>query len=316
MVTVMTVKSSIWTVLPLTLLSGAAAAQDENPISFDFYGKANLSLQSNDEGDGSETELVSNASRIGVKGGTKLNDDFEVIYKLEWQVDLADLGGDGNLKSRNQYVGLKGKFGELTVGRRDTALKTLQGDIDQFSDYEADIKALFEGENRTSDTISYYSPAFADFRVAGSIVLSEDETQDDGYSLALTYGDEGLDDTPYYFGAGIDRDVDGYDIERLIGYTKVADTMFGLMWQQQQEVAGTNEADGFVASVEHALGSWRLKAQYQMMEFVDGDDDSIAFGADYKFSKNTKVYAWYTGRDLDTLAEEQTYIAIGLEHRF
>ena len=75
----MTVKSSIWTVLPLTLLSGAAAAQDENPISFDFYGKANLSLQSNDEGDGSETELVSNASRIGVKGGTKLNDDFEGI---------------------------------------------------------------------------------------------------------------------------------------------------------------------------------------------------------------------------------------------
>ncbi|WP_258808403.1 porin [Pseudidiomarina sp. CB1] len=312
----MTVNSSIWMVLPLALFSGVAVAQDENPVSFDFYGRANVSLQSSDDGQGSDSELKSNASRIGVKGGAQLNDDLEVIYTLEWQVDLTDLGGDDNLKSRNQYVGLRGSFGEFTVGRRDTVLKTVQGDIDQFSDYEADVKALFEGENRTSNTLSYYSPAFAQFRIAGSVVLSEGDEQDDGYSLALTYGDEGLDDTPYYFGAAIDRDVDGYDIERLVGYTKVADTMFGLMWQQQQEVMGSNEADGFVASVQHALGQWRLKAQYQMMEFVDGDDDSIAFGADYKFSKNTKVYAWYTGRDLDTLAAEQTYFAVGLEHRF
>lgn len=312
----MTVKSSIWMVLPLALFSGVAVAQDENPVSFDFYGRANVSLQSSDDGQGSESELKSNSSRIGVKGGTQLNDDLEVIYKLEWQVDLTDLGGDDNLKSRNQYVGLRGNFGEFTVGRRDTVLKTVQGDIDQFSDYEADVKALFEGENRTSNTLSYYSPAFAQFRVAGSVVLSEGDEQDDGYSLALTYGDEGLDDTPYYFGAAIDRDVDGYDIERLVGYTKVSDTLFGLMWQQQQEVAGTNEADGFVASVQHAIGQWRLKAQYQMMSFVDGDDDSIAFGADYKFSKSTKFYAWYTGRDLDTLAEEQKYFAVGLEHRF
>ncbi|WP_157981091.1 porin [Pseudidiomarina insulisalsae] len=312
----MTAKTSILMMLPLALATSTAVAQDEQSVSFDFYGKANLSVQSNDEGSGSETVLESNASRIGVKGGSELNDGLEVIYQLEWEVDLADLGGDNNLKSRNQYVGLRGNFGEFTVGRRDTVLKTLQGDLDQFNDYEADIKSLFEGENRTSNTLSYYSPAFADVRVAGSIVLSEEETQDDGYSLALTYGDDELDSTPYYFGAAIDRDVDGYDVERLIGYTKVADTMFGLMWQQQQEVDGSNEADGFVASVQQPFGRFSVKAQYQMMDFVDGEDDSIALGVDYKLAKSTKVFAWYTGRDLDTLAEEQTYFAVGLEHKF
>ncbi|MDN7136056.1 porin [Pseudidiomarina terrestris] len=315
----MTFKHVALMMLPFALTSTALAAQesnDEPKISFDFYGKANVSLQSNDDGTSTETELESNASRIGVKGGTKISDDLEVIYQLEWQVDLADLGGDDNLKSRNQFVGLRGNFGELTVGRRDTVLKTLQGDLDQFNDYEADIKALFEGENRTSNTISYYSPSFHHIRVAGSVVLSEGDTQDDGYSLAVTYGDDGLDDTGYYFGAAMDRDVDGYDIERLIGYTKVDSTVFGLMWQQQERVDGTAEADGFVASVEQPWGRFSFKAQYQMMDFIDGDDDSLSFGVDYKLAKGTKVYTWYTGRDLDTIEAEQRYIAVGIEHKF
>ncbi|MGQ4276935.1 porin [Pseudidiomarina sp. E22-M8] len=315
----MTFKHVAIMMLPMAVLSAPVVAQNnsEDPkISFDFYGKANVSLQSNDNGAGSDTELESNASRIGVKGGSKISDDLEVIYQLEWQVDLADLGGDDNLKSRNQFVGLRGNFGELTVGRRDTVLKTIQGDIDQFNDYAADVKGLFEGENRTSNTISYYSPSFHHFRVAGSWVLSEGDTQDDGYSLALTYGDEGLDDTGYYFGAAMDRDVDGYDVERLVGYTKVQDTMFGLMWQQQERVDGTAEADGFVASIEQPWGDFSFKAQYQIMDFIDGEDDAFSFGVDYKLAKGTKLYTWYTGRDRETIEAEQRYIAVGIEHKF
>ncbi|CAB0151564.1 Major outer membrane protein P.IB [Pseudidiomarina piscicola] len=305
--------------LPLALLSASAMAQqssDDEEITFDFYGKANVSLQSNDDGASTDTELESNSSRIGVKGGRKITDDLEVIYQLEWQVDLADLGGDDNLKSRNQFVGLRGSFGELTVGRRDTVLKTVQGDIDQFSDYVADVKGLFEGENRTSNTISYYSPSFNHFQVAGSIVLSEGDTQDDGYSMALSYGDEALDATGYYFGAAMDREVDGYDIERLVGYTKVSDTMFGLMWQQQERVDGTAEADGFVASVQQPLGQFRLKAQYQVIDFGNGEDDALSLGVDYKLASSTKIYTWYTGRDRQTIEAKQRYVAIGIEHKF
>lgn len=311
----MAIKHNAWMML-LLLVSGSAVAQQEETSGIDFYGRANVSLQSNDEGDGSDTELESNSSRVGVKGWQRLNDDLDVIFQLEWQVDLTDLGGDDNLKSRNQFIGLRGNFGELTVGRRDTVLKTMQGDIDQFSDYEADVKALFEGENRLNNTISYYSPSFANFRFASSIILSEGDTQDDGYSLAVTYGDTKLKATPYYFGAAMDRDVDGYDIERLVGYTKVADTMFGLMWQQEQAIDGTDEADGFVASVKQDLGQFSLKAQYQMMSFTEGDDDSIALGVDYHFTKETRVYAWYTGRDLDTRDAEQSYVAVGIRHSF
>ncbi|HCM04605.1 MAG TPA: porin, partial [Oceanospirillales bacterium] len=38
-----------------------------------FYGKVNVSVQNTQEGDDSISELVSNASRLGVKGKIALN---------------------------------------------------------------------------------------------------------------------------------------------------------------------------------------------------------------------------------------------------
>src|SRR5690606_21322893 len=107
-------------------------------------------------------------------------DGLEVIYQLEWEVDVADLGGDDNIKSRNQFVGLRGSFGEVTVGRRDTAVKLLQSGFDPFSDYEGDMKHIFAGKNRTKNTISYFSPTFNEFQLAASYVFSEDDLIDDG----------------------------------------------------------------------------------------------------------------------------------------
>ncbi|OZB03494.1 MAG: hypothetical protein B7X54_09705, partial [Idiomarina sp. 34-48-12] len=186
-------KTLLVTVPAILALGSSAVVAEEQPLTWDIYGKINVSLQSNDldDGNGSQTDVVSNASRFGIQGGAQLNDDLEVIYKLEWEVDVADIGGSDNLKSRNQYIGLKGNFGEITIGRRDTVLKTTQGDIDLFNDYEADIKALFEGENRLSNTVSYYSPAFNQVRFQVSYTASDDPLVDDGISTAISYGDEG-----------------------------------------------------------------------------------------------------------------------------
>ena len=54
----------------------------------DVYGRADVSVQSSDAGEGSFTEVKSNASRIGLKGTHKLNDDLEVVYKAEFQETL------------------------------------------------------------------------------------------------------------------------------------------------------------------------------------------------------------------------------------
>ena len=297
------------------LLSTAVSAQEE--ITFDFYGRVDVSLQSSDDGEGSESELNSNSSRIGVKGGTKISDDLEIIYQLEWAVDGTDFDADDNFNARDQYVGLRGNFGEIRVGRHDTVLKDMYADLGRFNNYEGDLKTLFEGENRVNNTIMYISPSFNNFSFAGNIILSEGDTQDDGYSVAVYYGDDGLDETSYYLSAAMDRDVDGFDVERIAGYTKVADnTTLGLMWHQQEAVDGSAKADGFLTSARHKIGQFELKAQYQMIDFETGDDNAWSFGVDYRLAKSTKVYAWYTGRDLDNLAHKQRYLGVGIHHRF
>ena len=126
--------------------------------SVDIYGRADLSFQSSDSGEGSFTEVKSNASRIGFQGGYAIDENLKVIYKAEFEVDLD---GDGDVwKARNQYVGLKGGFGEVLLGKNDSMLKQSQGKTDLFSDYNGDIKYLWGGENRLKDTVTYKSPKF------------------------------------------------------------------------------------------------------------------------------------------------------------
>ncbi len=307
------------TALPVAVIltSAPSFAQDESE-KFEFYGKVNVSLQSNDLDDGtsSDTELMSNASRFGVKGSTQLDNGLEAFYKLEWQVDVADLSGDDNIKSRNQYVGLRGNFGEVSVGRRDTALKLVQSGFDPFSDYAADMKHIFAGKNRTSNTLSYFSPMMQNVQFAASYVFNEDDAVDDGVSLSLAYGDKKLKKTRFHAAVAVDDAVKGKDIVRAMAMTSVGSTRLGLLWQDQENVDGTGQADGFVANVVQPWEKFTFKVQYQMLTFDDGDKKSLAAGVDYKLGKNTKVYTWYTGRDLENIDAQQRYLAVGIEHKF
>ncbi|RUO47502.1 porin [Pseudidiomarina donghaiensis] len=300
-----------------TLFSATTSAQDESEL-FDFYGKISVGVQFSDLDDGTDNdrELESYASRFGVKGSSNLDGGLEVIYQLEWEVDVADLGGSDNIKSRNQFVGLRGNFGEVTVGRRDTALKLLQSGFDPFSNYEGDMKHIFAGKNRTKNTISYFSPKFDEFQLAASYVFSEDDLVDDGVSMTATYGDKSMKSTVFYAGVGVDDSVNGKDIVRAVVMTKVGSTKLGLLYQDQENVDGTGQADGFVANAVQPWNDFTFKLQYQMMEFSNGDESSLAAGVDYKLGKNTKLFSWYTGRDLDNVDAQQRYVAVGIEHKF
>ncbi len=301
----------------LSIATFSAQAQDESEL-FDFYGKISVGTQYSDLDDGtdSDNELVSYSSRFGVKGGKSLENNLEVFYQLEWEVDVADLGGSDNTKSRNQFIGLRGGFGEITVGRRDTAVKLLQSGFDPFADYEGDIKHIFAGKNRMSNTVSYFSPTFSHVQIAASYVFAEDDLVDDGISLTATYGDKKFKNSNFYFGVGVDDAVKGKDIVRAVAMTKLGSTQLGVLWQDQENTDGTGQADGFVANMVQPWQQFTFKLQYHMMDFVDGEQSSLAAGVDYKLGADTKVFAWYTGRDLDNVDAEQSFIALGLEHKF
>lgn len=313
-----------------SILAIPAFAADKADETVDFYGKLNINLQASDENGESVNELKSNASRVGVKGKYKLDTDYDLtaIYKLEWQVNVDDDSKD-SLTARNQWVGLKGGFGEVTLGRSDTTLKVSQGKFDLFNDYEGDLKHLFIGENRVTDSLTYKSPSFNNVKFLASYILSEDSDLDDPFSVAVQFGDGKLKKTDFFLSLAHDQNMQGksaiYDTTRLVGMYQLGDVRLGAILTESEiseaddtTLVGKSE-NGYAVNVAYKMGKVLAKVQYQ--EFAGAD--AINIGADYKLGKNTKVFAWYTDREGLSFNEqtikkatEGTYFAIGMEQKF
>lgn len=302
--------------LCLALLSGLSF----NALAeVDIYGKANVTVQSSDDGEGSFTEIKSNASRFGLKGSEKISDGLEAVYKFEFQVDVSDADSKGdkdNISARNQYVGFKGSFGQVVIGRNDTALKQAQGKLDLFNDLEGDIKNTFKGENRLGNSVSYASNSYEGFKVLASFIAEDDKDAKNGYSVALTYGDAGLKKSAVYAAVAADSEVNGYDVVRATVQGKIEDFRLGVMYQTQEKVDGSAEADGYLVNAAYLMGSNTFKVQYQTMDFDDSDDKSaVSVGVDHKLNKNLKVFGFYSSFDMDNNVD-QDYLGLGMEYKF
>lgn len=285
-----------------------SASSFADPLT--VYGKANISIQSADEGESRVTEIKSNASRFGIKGNVELDNNLEAIYVFEWQVDISDESGAENIKSRNQYVGLKGDFGTIVLGRNDTVLKQSQGKIDQFSDYEADIKGLWKGENRMGDSVTYTSPTISGFSL-GVSYIAEDDDGKDAQSVSLVYGDQGLKKSQWFASVAADFDVKGYDTQRASVQAKFDKLVLGAILHNQEPAGGGESKNGAMVSAAYTLGKVVFKGQYQTLE----DDNSVSIGADYKLGKSTKAFVWFTDRGLEG-SDDKSWLALGLEHKF
>lgn len=296
----------------LSSLSLSAFAAD-----VDIYGKANLSVQSSDEGDGSFSEVKSNASRIGLKGSHDLGDGLKVIYKAEFQVDLdGDSEKGDSITDRNQYVGLAGGFGEVLLGKNDSMLKQSQGKVDLFSDLNGDIKNLWKGENRLADTISYKTPKFNGFQAGVTYVAEESVDGEDAISAAVFYGDKKLKKSKVFASIAVDSEVKGYDVKRATIQGKVGGVVLGAIYHTQEKVDGGSEVDGFLVSAKYKMNKVTFKGQYQTADHKGGDDKSgFTVGADYSLAKSTKLYTFYTSFDMDSGADED-YLAAGIEYKF
>ncbi|AOA58109.1 porin [Acinetobacter larvae] len=128
-----------------------------------LYGKLNVSLNQVDNNDfkgNDQTQLNSNASRIGVKGEEKLTDNIGVVYLAEWSISTDGSGSDTDLSARNRYLGLKFKdIGTVKAGYFDSYLKTIAGDNQDIfnDDTNLDITKTMYGEERLKNAIGFES---------------------------------------------------------------------------------------------------------------------------------------------------------------
>lgn len=306
------------------------------------YGKMNVTLEMNDvdpaptaPNNDSKWVLDSNSSRLGVKGSYDLDvGGLSAIYQAEFGINVDDEVGP--FSQRNIFTGLKGSFGTIQAGKFDTPLKTSQGKADQFNDLDGDISSFMTGDERANNIVQYTSPELADaITINAAFIPNEDQNDFDGngenengltdsISLSVVYQTDSLyvalaqDLDNFYEGLDADASIGPIDITRLTGAYKTAAFELGAIYQMASDTESNGEETSMLVSGAFKMDRVKLKLQYGMTEGDQSGEEltTLSFGADYKLAKASKVFAYYTVNEADLAGSEETFLAVGLEHKF
>ncbi len=296
------------------------------------YGKANLDLQNSDDGDNSQLQLVSNASRIGVKGGEEVSTGLKVIYQYEYETYI-DGDSTQTFGQRNIFIGLQGSAGTVMAGKFDTPVKVIQEKVDQFNDLIGDMKYVVPGEFRAGNIVQYVSPsAWGPLVATVAVVASEDSAthKDDGYTASVAYTGSN-----FYVALAAEQNVTAQDedIVRLVGRYNLGDWQLGALIEQATLDSATKDANPWLVSARYALNDkWALKAQYAANTADDSDLVGPSFnkdyttasvGFEYAMAKSTTLYGFYTqnksddeAQSLATASTELKYLGVGIDFKF
>lgn len=314
-----TSKTSLFAALTsLLIIPKAALAED-----YDVYGKVEVQIANTDTGQmkyaNEGTQIDAPFSRVGIKGQRKLNKYFTAVFKYEVQVKGFESDDTAQpFSARNTYLGLKGSFGEVLVGRNDSRFKYSEGKLDNFNETQADMSQIIVGQDRFGDTITYTSNYWNNAQFSFTYAPKDDTTAEEaGFAATFIYGDRSLKKTPYYLSLSHVDSLNKVVASRIVAVYKFEQLKLGALYQHSESVYGTRSGDGYVLSASYELDKWVPKVQFatddsRLLKLSEATQWST--GVDYLFDKQTSAYFLYTDLDLDLTADSS--VALGLKYNF
>ena len=281
-----------------------------------FYGKINTSYESTDKNSKTDTDFKNNASRLGVKGKFDINDGLKISFQIENEIDPTDgrfrADGEKVFKERNTFLALEGNFGRLFAGTHDTAFKVAQLKVDLFNDTRADIKYLFQGENRMNSFVAYTTPELIDGLKVTINSISQSTGTFESYSVNYSNGSIKL---PF----DLDSNGKGYDSTRFTTMFPIESLGIdvGLMYQSSEKISTGVSENGHLLSLKKKVsdkGSVYLQTASSDIKLESGKQNSI--GYDYKISKIAKVFFHYSDLESDKTSKNAEYVSVGFEYKF
>ncbi|SFB89376.1 porin [Massilia yuzhufengensis] len=310
------------------LWSAAAGAQTQVTV----YGIVDAAVARTDNVDaaGNSVTKVSSLSgslpsRIGFRGSEDLGGGTSVIFALEsgFNPDTGVSGQGGRLFGRQAWVGLKGKWGTLQVGRilNMTFLATAKSDVlgpNLFSINSIDLYL----PNARSDNAVGYLGSFSGVTVGATYSLGRDASAAGGPSATNCGGEVagnaracrqvtallGYDTAAYGINATYDKlhgntgaagglsSSDRFDRRITVnGYVMLGATKLGagVIDRTLDAATGVVDSDLYYLGLSHPLAAGlTLDAQVARKDVKHSRDDTKMFVArlTYAFSKRSAVY--------------------------
>ena len=291
---------------------------------------------SNVNEDNSSVQVSSHSSRLGFKGSEAITANTDVIYQLEYGINIDDSGSDNiGFKSRDTYLGFANKdLGEFRFGRNYSVTDYINNvsvnagywdnigssslDVEDTEDTLSKALTLTDG-NRVDNSIVWKAPKYNGLPLELALQYSAEESfvsdnndRDSGFGASLMF-DQG---TGFTAGVAYGKDMSiageilrgsaSVDLSKYVAYP----VTLGALYQQVDFDSGYDEEKGLVVSAEMGLSNFARPAsvylQYDKTDNLGGvnsnDSDQIVLGGKYMFKKNiiAHAYAGYNSADLES----------------
>ncbi|MBK8454018.1 MAG: porin [Thiofilum sp.] len=116
----MKLQLSVLTLIAAGLIATTTANAAEDTKA--YYGSVRVGVT---KSSGASTDFANWNSRLGIKGETEVRPGLTGFGKYELGINIGNKDATKDLTTRHAYLGLKGKMGELLVGKTDTTYYNL-----------------------------------------------------------------------------------------------------------------------------------------------------------------------------------------------
>lgn len=304
------------------LLAIAVAAALTAPAAMaetTLYGKLHASAGQVKTNGVKENVVESHNSRIGVKGSTELDNGLSATYGVEYGLNLDGDNGTSatakTLNARNTFVGVKGGFGEVRVGRHDTPAKLATAGLDAFADGYADMSNIIEADGQRVDNVVAYIGKFGPVGVAAahSTDISAEDTDGgkDANSMLVNYSNG-----PIYAGLGHTAVQSTKKMTNLgVGYKAEAGHFANVVLEQVKDTPTGNKTDNAYVAGGFKTGAATLKVGYGESKFkpTGQKEKQTTLGVDYSLGKKTSTYLLLNedkNIDLNSTTDDKTTQAV------
>lgn len=287
-----------------------------------MYGLVDTGFTSIDQGgaDGSGKGRINGissgndgASRIGFKGVEDLGNGLKAEFTLEngFDSDTGD-GKTGTAFSRLAFVGLDGGFGKVRLGRQNTQVKDMLGQIDPFgaAGIVNSVDFINGGglDQRNPNQVAWLSNNYSGFSGGLAYQFGEKDTgtgDNSGYSARLGYKNGPLNVQFGYQNANktVAGVSDGDQKNALLGatYDFGAVKLHGIYGEKKTDAAFDGSANDVkirsaLLGVTVPMGASKIRAEYIRNDNkdIDNADSNVwALSYTYAMSKRTHLYATY-----------------------
>lgn len=303
-----------------------------------LYGRLYAELASETRGAGTSEQDVQTLDdaqglgRIGLRFSQPLDNGWQAFGQYEWQMDAPS--GAESFTQRDAFVGLRGGFGAVALGRFNGVYKRFGGtDFDPlvFTGLEARghggmSAGPFGTTGFVSRAIEYRAPVWQPagelrLEAAAQYLFGEDDTiapdgGKGGYLAGVNASWKALQ-----LVAAVSHDEQSRADNVKLGL-KVDDGNFSYLIQQETVETGGYDTVGIgeflYGGVQYRSGKllYVLQAGSYKSELTVGDAAYYAIGAQYSLADNVRIYGGYrnTDSDIDTL--DSTALALGLRYDF